>query len=301
MSSVQSLKNGDLSQSRPSFIAVELTKRKRADHDDIKETPSKKAKEQKKRDKVAQDSTSIWLSAIVKDNDQGKPYGVMSASFGTATDERNWIDTCDLSPIDTVDYVYLMGVIRAIENEDNNKALVIFSGCRELQSVLADSDDNDLLERYGDACKQLKNLTKARTGSVALRLVSSRSPECRIAQEQGAKFVKTSGNQRVTLQSTPKNGKQAVHEDKKTDDKLDVVVDTLDVKKQEKTDDDKENVQNEVVADDKEDTTMQEAADESVEKVLAKPENAWAIGLNLRGIFDALKAPFRRTPSTSSE
>ncbi|ORX47439.1 hypothetical protein DM01DRAFT_1410198 [Hesseltinella vesiculosa] len=308
MSSIQSL-NGDLSQSRPTFITVELTKRKQG-----------KAKEKLTKDKVG-----VWLSAIVKDTEEAKPYGVMSANFGDASDERNWIDTCDMTATDTLDYVYLLAAIRAIEIQDENKSLAIFSGCRELQSVVNEPENNDLYERYQDDCKKLVQLVNERPGKITIRTVSSRSPECRLAQEQAAKFSKKTNSHRVTLNNPLKtkvakeqseietldikkktDGAESKEETSKDSKKSNAAESKEEITKegkksddentneQDDKDDDKENVQ----SDDNDsamDTTDMPAKE--LDQELAKPENAW--GLNLRGFFDVLRAPFRRTPSSS--
>ncbi|CAO3646723.1 unnamed protein product [Cunninghamella echinulata] len=355
------------SQARhPSFIPVDLPKKRGRPGKSGAEPAAKKIKERRKNGKII--TNSIWTSAIIKD--QGKKrYGVVSGFYGK-DDDRNWTEVYQVKVDDDIDFLYTLAVIRAIQKwEDNTSPLTIYTASRELILAIADGES---LALYADLRDQLISLISGRMGMTHVRCVSTRVPECRMAHELASKLPidESTVIQKVDNYQA-KNEQQ--QEEKSNEDKDDKNNNEVSTKKQEIThqngtiieqketvvvevkekiqvieyeekdvemiETDQQNEQekgkgkekNDIIQDDRKQnnemktkenvaTTTTEKVncndngdsnekdkekededmvDEQLDEIEDSLENSssWSIGLNIRGLLDVLKSPFRRANS----
>ncbi|KAI9306385.1 hypothetical protein BJ944DRAFT_287050 [Cunninghamella echinulata] len=342
----------------PSFIPVDLPKKRGRPGKGGAEPAAKKIKERRKNGKII--TNSIWTSAIIKD--QGKKrYGVVSGFYGKG-DDRNWTEVYQVNVDDDIDLLYTLAVIRAIQKwEDNTSPLTIYTASRELILAIADGES---LALYADLRDQLTSLISGRMGMTHVRCVSTRVSECRMAHELASKLPidestviqkvenhQAENGQQQEEKSNENNGDKnnsdattkeqeitqqngTIIEQKETvivevEEKIQVI--EYQEKDVEMTETNQQNEQeekgkgkekNDIIQDDRKQNNKmttdkvngnendnsnekekekedEEMADEQLDEIEDSLENSssWSIGLNIRGLLDVLKSPFRRANS----
>ncbi|KAI8385039.1 uncharacterized protein BYT42DRAFT_564479 [Radiomyces spectabilis] len=110
----------------------------------------------------------VWIGAAMQNGDGG----AYSIYYGV-DDERNTAELCTLSHDQDLNYVYMLGAIRAVEMcRDETVSLTIFTGNSGLHNIITNETD-DLI--HSDLSQQLKQLISKRLGATNIRYASHRS------------------------------------------------------------------------------------------------------------------------------